>query len=473
MAYTKMIAVEGLRRQNEVQSSALTQLIPKDSTESYAENNLFGNMFNKDWLEQFLSGRQSASETINYSRNFASYLCATERGNQRLQKLRITREFGTKKLIQHGLMNETEFTVKHLNKVFCSTWLNDRQIMFGTKCNKLLVLDIATKKMVQIPTLKSNLPPISSSGIHALRINPSRTYVATSADNSNEVAVYKLPTLDPVFVGEGAHTDWVFDITWLDDEFFVSGSRDSTIALWRVQDSDSVPLNSSGSSVLKTLVKKPLKFMICRNAEKVRALLFNDCYQELVALSLNACLHLWDAQTFKQKFTRKLPKTLENVCLAQQADYSLYAVGSRSHVTLLDTRTLETTHKIPTSKYNVCSVRSLSFMGDLLTLGTGVGTVLFYDVRGGKYIEMAKSSMQPSIQAKKQKPHQEKFTTIATLSTTRGWVYPDEFFQYFHLTMDYNPAIYTHCYDTSGTRLFMAGGPLPVQLQGSYAAIWQ
>ena len=27
-------------------------------------------------------------------------------------------------------------------------------------------------------------------------------------------------------------------------------------------------------------------------------------------------------------------------------------------------------------------------------------------------------------------------------------------------TNKYTPAIYTHCYDTSGTRLFAAGGPL-------------
>ena len=32
-------------------------------------------------------------------------------------------------------------------------------------------------------------------------------------------------------------------------------------------------------------------------------------------------------------------------------------------------------------------VRSLSFKEDILTIGTGVGRVLFFDVRGGKYIE--------------------------------------------------------------------------------------
>jgi hypothetical protein len=36
----------------------------------------------------------------------------------------------------------------------------------------------------------------------------------------------------------------------------------------------------------------------------------------------------------------------------------------------------------------------------------------------------------------------------------------------------YAPAIYTHCYDESGTRLFAAGGPLAVERQGNYASLW-
>ena len=35
------------------------------------------------------------------------------------------------------------------------------------------------------------------------------------------------------------------------------------------------------------------------------------------------------------------------------------------------------------------------------------------------------------------------------------------------------PAIYTHCYDTSGTRLFAAGGPLQCGLRGNYVGLFQ
>ena len=35
-------------------------------------------------------------------------------------------------------------------------------------------------------------------------------------------------------MGEGGHRDWIFDMCWLDDEFLVSGSRDTKMALWRI-----------------------------------------------------------------------------------------------------------------------------------------------------------------------------------------------------------------------------------------------
>jgi len=38
---------------------------------------------------------------------------------------------------------------------------------------------------------------------------------------------------------------------------------------------------------------------------------------------------------------------------------------------------------------------------------------------------------------------------------------------------NYSPTIYTHCYDYSGTRLFIGGGPLAPELYGNYAGLWE
>jgi WD repeat-containing protein 40A len=62
-------------------------------------------------------------------------------------------------------------------------------------------------------------------GIHSISINPSRTLLATGAEHVNDIAVYSLPSMEPVSVGYGAHSYWIFDILWLDDEHVCSGKK--------------------------------------------------------------------------------------------------------------------------------------------------------------------------------------------------------------------------------------------------------
>ncbi|KAJ9578574.1 hypothetical protein L9F63_005202, partial [Diploptera punctata] len=173
---------------------------------------------------------------------------------------------------------------------------------------------------------------------------------------------------------------------WLDDQFLVSGSRDTRMALWRVKEDDignkqDVP---TYSHVRALAVKE------CKSAQKVRAVAFNKSFREIAALSLNGYIHIWNAETFKQKLSRKLPSCQENVCLAVQ-DEGMYAVGCRSYTLLLDARTLQAVKKI-SPRYSGCGIRSASFQGNVLTIGTGVGILLFYDLRAGKYLESSINS---------------------------------------------------------------------------------
>lgn len=146
---------------------------------------------------------------------------------------------------------------------------------------------------------------------------------------------------------------------------------------------------------------------------QVRALTFNKCWKEVAALSLNGYIHVWSAETFNQKLSRKLPSAQENVCLAVQ-NTGLYAVGCRSYTLLLDCRTLQVCTAITkvgkwmnvfflqavkkvSSRYSGCGIRSASFQGDILTVGTGLGMLMFYDLKAGKYLESSINSSRTVV----------------------------------------------------------------------------
>jgi hypothetical protein len=43
-------------------------------------------------------------------------------------------------LLTNAMLKEKPVNVENLNKVFCSQWLSDRQVIFGTKCNKVRIV---------------------------------------------------------------------------------------------------------------------------------------------------------------------------------------------------------------------------------------------------------------------------------------------------------------------------------------------
>uniref|UniRef100_A0A2M4APH4 Putative wd40 repeat-containing protein n=1 Tax=Anopheles triannulatus TaxID=58253 RepID=A0A2M4APH4_9DIPT len=414
-------------------------------------------------------------QVLKTSYNFVDYIRSRESDLREVRS--IDPAYSSRHILTHDMFKETPIPLGNINKVFCSQWLSNRQVVFGTKCNKLMVYDVNTRRVDAIPTLPNSRSgsPDTQSGIHACQINPSHTMLATGARHSADIAIYSLPTLDPVCIGESAHTDWVFDMCWLDDQFLVSGSRDTKLALWRVnedvmtypkgKEADELAENGAESAeteqqepvqdVPRYATISPVSVKDCRGAQKIRAVCFNREYRELALLSLNGYLHLFNAETFSQKLSRKLPNCQENVCIACQPR-GLYAVGCRSYTLLLDPRTLQPVKKIA-SRYSGCGIRSASFQSNILTIGTGMGMLMFYDIRAGKYLESCINSSRTVV-----------------LKASRGYVaqFPDEEMDGFQ-QLKYTPAIYTHCYDNSGTRLFTAGGPLPATLIGNYAGIWQ
>ena len=131
--------------------------------------------------------------------------------------------------------------------------------------------------------------------------------------------------------------------------------------------------------------------------------------QEIAVVSLNGFIHCWNAVRMKQVMSKRLPHTMENVCLSTDEDCQMYAVGSKvsalvlgcwrrhkycaaqAHTDLLDSRTLQPVRKIP-SRNSGCGIRSVSFKGNILTIGTGIGLMLFWDLRASKFLESTMNS---------------------------------------------------------------------------------
>ncbi|XP_038107314.1 DDB1- and CUL4-associated factor 12-B [Culex quinquefasciatus] len=63
-----------------------------------------------------------------------------------------------------------------------------------------MVYDVNTRKVDAIPTLPNSrgTSPDTQSGIHACQINPSNSMLAMEARHSADIAIYRLPTIDPL-----------------------------------------------------------------------------------------------------------------------------------------------------------------------------------------------------------------------------------------------------------------------------------
>lgn len=63
-----------------------------------------------------------------------------------------------------------------------------------------MIYDVNTQNLKLIPSIKRNVdePEDQQESVYSLKINPSRSLLATGAYNSKEIGVYSLPSLKPI-----------------------------------------------------------------------------------------------------------------------------------------------------------------------------------------------------------------------------------------------------------------------------------
>ncbi|KAG9327446.1 hypothetical protein KVV02_000395 [Mortierella alpina] len=289
----------------------------------------------------------------------------------------------------------------------------------------------------------------TSTGVRSISVNPSRTLIAIGAGEPFQVTIYSLPEFESVGVMYG-HSDLVFSLTWASDTVLVTGSRDGSMRVW-----------SMDSPVVTTLpaVGQPIEVRLHSIAQtedktKVRDLSLNRGTGELMTLSTDGYVKLWDRESFNQASKMKLKYTQETVCLTSNPDANLFAVGSQSHISVIDPRTPSIVH-VADSCDEGWGVRSLDFKSHIITSGGGYGRVGFYDLRAQRYLDGFGDN-----------------TDRAYHEIGQGWLNRDTAYAGSIMGFQIRNAIYAMEYDSTGTRLFTAGGPLQLGLCGAYAALW-
>eukprot|EP00197_Chlamydomonas_leiostraca_P013130 CAMPEP_0202872480 /NCGR_PEP_ID=MMETSP1391-20130828/21301_1 /ASSEMBLY_ACC=CAM_ASM_000867 /TAXON_ID=1034604 /ORGANISM="Chlamydomonas leiostraca, Strain SAG 11-49" /LENGTH=382 /DNA_ID=CAMNT_0049553527 /DNA_START=210 /DNA_END=1354 /DNA_ORIENTATION=+ len=281
------------------------------------------------------------------------------------------------------------------DKIFACAWLDHERVIFGTKCNRMLVHNLRTLHQQEVapPELPpcahaTQHPPLmnpyGACGIHSIRVSPSGALFTSGGADVNQLAVMDAADCAPrkLFV---RHQDWVFQTAWVSDHQLLSGGRDGKVVLWSVDLAS--PGLTGGTAPVK--VKEPCK------GSKVRDLAHD------IASGLTVSLDPGDMGTPALHCFRVAPttRTLRKLPLRHAEDmYSIAlgegarvcAVGSASDVVLLDPRARPASSEVGRHRHcDAEGLRSLSINGHVVAAGGSCATLSFLDLRAGRWVESA------------------------------------------------------------------------------------
>lgn len=372
----------------------------------------------------------------------------------------------TYKIVQPWLLRPTVFhsAQRNVDKAFAAAWVSEDSVLVCTKCNSLLRLNVLTGAWCKIalppkpavrlgPDLMYN--PDGNFGSHAVDVSPGWRYVVTGGRAAEDAVVLWADTLRPVQTFS-SHADWIFGLAWVTDQHFVSCSRDGTIKLWSVKEPGDRSYNPEPAGPDASVLHNKRQFVKQRDVK---------CWVpsgRITSLGTDGCVATWDT-SLRQCRKVMLEGAKELICLAVQEH--LVVAGSGSHMHLLDMRQRCT--NVGTVPVTDNGVRSLQLAGPVLSVGTGDANVVFFDLR---YLRHAKGRKLKDLSVEddpfeavvghqpNEVGHLEMPSSGYNTFNQWGWEIRD--------------TVYSHCWDATGTRLFMAGGPLSVGLSGCSLSVW-
>lgn len=224
--------------------------------------------------------------------------------------------------------------------------------MLGTKCGKLLIYDVArnqythSKRLIYTRRCNPRFHSIEG-GIRVIKVNQSRTLLATCGLDLDQIAVYKLPSLEPYAVTINFHQWRFFDMYWITDSLLMVASKDNHISIWDFNEDD---LEHKYGCTSLTCNVGPEENTCCRNYYQVERCEKHGSLEHVRCLTsdghteyaLTSDSELFTLDTRHRKIQTHslvdLCTLIEPRCMNYNANHGFIAIGAMHEIVFHDPR---------------------------------------------------------------------------------------------------------------------------------------
>lgn len=368
------------------------------------------------------------------------------------------------------LSEVTAIVIPGFDRGLSSVWLDEHRVVCGTRDGTLLEIDTRDWSRWRLPLIASpDGDRLNCCGVSCLGVNPSRSILATRGADPDSLALYSLPSLNQLAATCSTFRyECLSSLSWISDTLLLTATREGTHSIWDV---------SSGTPVERCYNRDVLMQRACAHDFDQRYTDTGVCVdaatQIAASVSIMGVVHIWDIH---ERLVATTSTQLQNAvcnCIDYCSDLGVFVVGTGARAAFVDHRTGRQEFAAPVNCDVIGGgVWSVAMNSMVATLGTGSGTVLFYDARRRDFVrhhpcqggddvgEAVILKTHPGLVEEEQLDG--LMLSLAQAGTRRGE----------SRTLEFPNAVSTLCYNPSSTNLFAAGGPWPVGLRGYFASLY-